>query len=301
VVVEDVAGEGLASGGTAEQEGDLPVGHGLFGEIVIDDQGVLAPIPEIFADTATGKGGDVLQGGRVAGAGRNDAGIRHGIVFAEILHHLGHGGFLLADGDIDTFNARFLLADDGIDTDGGLADLAVADDQLALSPADGRHGVDSLQTGVHGLIDRLALNNAGSDHFDTAELRGFNRPFTVDGSTGTVDNAPHNGFADGYLGDPTGSLDDVAFFDVGDLTENGNADIVPFQVENHAEDAAWELQEFHGHGVLDAVDPGDAVTDGQHRSGLTDVQLLLVVLDLFGYDLTYFFCPDCIHALHLLP
>ena len=58
---------------------------------------------------------------------------------------LGDGGLLLADGDVDA-DARLcrLLVDDGVDGDGGLAGLAVADDQLALAAADGDHGVDGL-------------------------------------------------------------------------------------------------------------------------------------------------------------
>ena len=41
--------------------------------------------------------------------------------------------------------------------DGGLAGLPVADDQLALAAADGGHGVDGLDAGLHRLLDRLAL------------------------------------------------------------------------------------------------------------------------------------------------
>jgi hypothetical protein len=44
---------------------------------------------------------------------------------------------LLADGDVDADNVLALLVDDRVDGDGGLAGLAVADDQLALAAADG--------------------------------------------------------------------------------------------------------------------------------------------------------------------
>ena len=42
VEVEDVARESLASGRTAQQQGHLPIGHGLLGQVVVDDQRVFA-------------------------------------------------------------------------------------------------------------------------------------------------------------------------------------------------------------------------------------------------------------------
>ena len=64
VVVEDVAGIGLTSRRTAEQQGHLPVGLGLLGQIIVNDQGVAAGIPVVLAHGAAGKSGDVLQGRR---------------------------------------------------------------------------------------------------------------------------------------------------------------------------------------------------------------------------------------------
>ena len=55
-----------------------------------------------------------------------------------------------------------LLVDDRVDGDGGLAGLAVADDELALAAADGDHRVDGLDAGLQRLLDRLALDDAGA-------------------------------------------------------------------------------------------------------------------------------------------
>src|SRR2546421_6196379 len=49
----------------------------------------------------------------------------------QLAHDIGDGRLLLADGDVNTLNAGGLLVDDGVDGEGGLAGLAVADDQLA--------------------------------------------------------------------------------------------------------------------------------------------------------------------------
>ena len=68
-----------------------------------------------------------------------------------MLHDLRDGRLLLADRDVDADDALALLIDDGVDGDGGLAGLAVADDQLALAAADRDHRVDRLEAGLQRL------------------------------------------------------------------------------------------------------------------------------------------------------
>src|SRR3546814_9976886 len=70
-----------------------------------------------------------------------------------LTHDLSNGGALLADGNIDAVKLLALivaligglLVDEGVDGDGGLAGLAVADDQLALTAADGNQRVNGLE------------------------------------------------------------------------------------------------------------------------------------------------------------
>ena len=88
---------------------------------------------------------------------------------------------------------------------------------------------------------------------------------------------------------------------MGNLSQDGNTDVVSFQVENHAEYASRELQQFHGHRIFHAVNPGNTVSHRQDRSYFAYVQFLLIVSDLFGDDVAYFFCPDFLHALYFLP
>src|SRR5690606_34763932 len=136
-----VAGIGFAARGALEQQGDLAVGPGLLGEVVIDDQRVLAAIAVVLADGAAGVGGQVLHGGRVGGGGGDNHGVGQGSVFLVLAHDVGNCGVLLADGLVDTLDFVILLFDDGVDSDGGLADLAVADDQLPLAATDGHQGI----------------------------------------------------------------------------------------------------------------------------------------------------------------
>ena len=90
----------------------------------------------------------------------------------ERLHHLGHSRPLLADRDIDADHVAALLVDDGVERDGGLAGLAVADDQLALAAADRNHAVDGLDAGLQRLLDALPVDDARRDALDRVRFVG---------------------------------------------------------------------------------------------------------------------------------
>ena len=57
------------------------------------------------------------------------------------------------------------------------------------------------------------------------------------------------------------------------LTEDDDTDVVGLQVEGHALEAGAELHHLLGLDVLEAVDTGDTVTDGEDAAGLLQVGL----------------------------
>ena len=173
-----------------------------------------------------------------------------------------------------------LLVDDRVEGDGGLAGLAVADDQLALAAADRDQRVDGLEAGLHRLVHRLARDDAGRLHVDAAALGRLDRPLAVDRVAERVDHAAEQALADRHVDDGAGALDGVAFLDLAVGAEDHDADIVVFEVERHAADAAGELDHLAGLDVVEAVDAGDAVADRQHLADLGDLGLLAEILDL---------------------
>lgn len=86
-----------------------------------------------------------------------------------------------ADGHIDADDVLSLLVQDGVHRDGGLAGLAVPNDQLTLSPADGHHCVDGQDAGLEGYIDRLAADHAAGLVLNGAGLGGLNGAEAVNG------------------------------------------------------------------------------------------------------------------------
>ncbi len=199
---------------------------------------------------------------------------------------------LLADGHVEAADAGIALGQDGVDAHGGLAGLTVADDQFALAAADGRHGVDGLDAGGHGLVHRLAGDDAGRLQFHGAELLGFQRAQAVNGLAEGVEHAAHDLVTHGNREDLAGTLDRVAFLDACVFTQKSNTHVVLFKVQHHAHETAGELEQFHGHGVTDAVDARNAVTDRKDGAGFAHLDPLLIALDLLFDDLADFFGFD---------
>src|ERR1035438_6280737 len=98
-------------------------------------------------------------------------------------HHLRHCGPLLADRDVDANYILSLLINDGVESDGRLAGLPVADDQLTLSPANWHHRVDRFDSRWQRLLHGLPVNHARSKPFQRIRLAGFNRTLAVDWHT----------------------------------------------------------------------------------------------------------------------
>ena len=284
VEVEHVAGVGLASRRPAQQQRELPVGDRLLGEVVVDDEGVHPVVAEVLAHGAAGVGGEELERRRVRGVGGHDDGVVHRPVLLQLLDHLGHGGLLLADGHVDAEDVGVLLVDDGVDGDGGLAGLAVADDQLALAAADGHQGVEGLEAGLHRLVDRLAEDDARGLHLDAAGLAGLDGALAVQRVAQGVDHPAAQRLAHRDAGDLAGALDRGALADGLVVAHDGDADVVLLEVEDQAPGAVVELDQLAGQGVGQAIDAGDAVAHGQDRAGLVDLDLLAVVLDLLFDD-----------------
>ncbi len=250
---------------------------------------MLAVVAEILAHGGAGKGRDVLHRGRVGGAGRDHGGVFHRPVLAQGLDHQGNGGLFLADGHVDAVHVGFFLGDDRIDAEGGLADLAVADHQLALAAADRGHRIHRLGPGVAGLMHRLPGDNAGGQHFDLAALLGGDRALAVDRLADPVHYPAQHFRADRHFRDPAGALNDVAFLDLANVAEHRATDVVRLQVEGHPEDIAGELEELHGHAVFHPVHPGDTVADRDDGAGFIQINLGFILLDLALDDLTDFF------------
>ena len=162
VKVENVTRVGLTAWGTPQKQGHLPVGHGLLGQIVEDDESVLTVVTEEFAHGAARVGSQVLQRSSIGSSGGNDNAVLHGIGVSETLDDLSDGGSLLANGDVNaeklllvvTGFVESLLVDDGVNGNCGFAGLTIANDQLTLTTTNGYQRIDGLDASLKKIFKK---------------------------------------------------------------------------------------------------------------------------------------------------
>src|SRR5262249_17970843 len=192
--------------------------------------------------------------------GGDDRGVLHRACLAELVDDGGDGRLLLPDGDVEAVLVLALLVDDGVDGDRGLAGLAVADDELAVPAADRDHRVDRLDGGLERLVDRLPGDDAGRLDLDLAVFLGLDGPLAVDRDAERVDHAADQRVADGHAHDLAGAPNLVALADGLVVAEEGDADVVLLEVQDHPHDVvaavAAKLEELAGHRARQAVDAG---------------------------------------------
>src|SRR5581483_3589857 len=108
---------------------------------------MLALVHPMLADCRTGIWRQPFESGRLRSRRGDNRRVVHCATLFEGPVHRGNGGTLLPDRHVDAAHLQLLvsalpvltLVEDGVDADGGLAGLAVADDQLPLAAADRGH------------------------------------------------------------------------------------------------------------------------------------------------------------------
>ncbi len=117
-------------------------------------------------------------------------------------------------------------------------------------------------------------------------LPGLDGALAVDGLAKRTDDAAGHPLAHRHLRDPTGPLDQVPLFDRHNFSQENGPDVILLQIEDHAGDIVGELQQLTRHHLLQAVDPGDPITDLDHGPDLGDLHGRLVPLELLLDELT---------------
>ena len=188
-------------------------------------------------------------------------------------HGLRHGGRALADRTVDTEHVLPALVQDGVDRNGRLARLAIAENQFALAAPDGNERIDDLQTGLQRHGDRRAVHDGGAGRSMGQPLAGGHRPVTIERATERIDDASQQSVAHGHVHHAAGALDGIARVQVPVVAEQDDADLVLVHVEGDAEHAAGKCDQLLEADAGKAGDRGDAGGDGRDRADLAWRQL----------------------------
>ena len=104
---------------------------------------------------------------------------------------------LLSDRHVNAYNALILLIQYRVQRDRRFPRLTVADDQFALTAADGEHRVDDEQPRLEGLVDGLSVDDAGRGLLDGAVAVRPDLARSVDRIAKRVHDAPQKALSDG--------------------------------------------------------------------------------------------------------
>ncbi len=190
VNIKDVAGESFAARRTPQQQRQLAISARMMREVVINDQHV-APLPhEMLSDAGRGVRCDESEARRVVALGYDEDSVIHRALFPQGCHRLGDSGCALTDGAINAQHILVALVEDGIDGNGGLASLAVAENQLALPAPDRNERIDDFEPGLERHGDGRAIHDVRRGAFDGQALAGGHRPVTVERPAKRVDDPP---------------------------------------------------------------------------------------------------------------
>ncbi len=107
----------------------------------------------------------------------------------------------------------------------------------------------------------LAADDAGSDLLDGIGDVARDRTLAVERFAERVDDAAEEPLADRHLQQLAGGLDLAAFFELGVVAENDDADLGLVEVQRHAGDALPEVEHLVQHHVAEPLDPCHAVAD----------------------------------------
>src|SRR5690554_6359562 len=301
VQIENVTRVGFTSWRTTQQQGDLTVGNGLLGQVIVYDQGVFTAVTEELTHGGTGVRSQELHGGRIGGTGSNHDGVVHGAVLFQLAHYGGNGRLLLANGNVDTLDAGVLLVNDRVDRYRSLTDLTVTDDQLTLATTDGNHGIDGFQARLNRLIYGLTSDYARCNLLDRGGQGVAQLALAVDRVTQTVYNTAQQFVTNRYFQDTTGTTYLLAFSQTFVVTQNNRTHRITLQVQSHAVSAVGKFNHLAVHNVGQTMNQHDTVRNRQDRTFVLCFGRDVEVLDSLLDDVTDLGWIQLLHAFVLKP
>ena len=189
-------------------------------------------------------------------------------------------------------NIRIFLGNNCINTERCFTNLTITDDEFTLTASNRSHCIHRFGAGVTRFMNTLSCNNTRGEYFDFGGEFRINCALAINGLSEAVNNTSFHCRTNGHLCNLSSTLDNVTFLDSGNITQYRTADVISLQVQGKTHNVARELQKFHGHTILYAIDPGNTVTDGYNGAGLVEVNTGFVLPNLIFDYLTYFFGLD---------
>ena len=216
----------------------------MLGQIIIDNQNILALLHPLFADRTASIRRNILQRRGLRRTRIHDHRIAHRIIFLQLLHQTCNRGFLLADGNINAVDILALLIDDRINRNCRLAGFPISDDQLTLTFADRNHRVNDLKASHQRLINRTSCHDSRSNPLNRASLLRMDFSLVINRLSEGIHHPAQHRISDRHLNNAAGTSHFITFTDSYITAKQYGTDMIFFEVHDHTHDAMRELQKF---------------------------------------------------------
>jgi len=160
---------------------------------------------------------------------------------------------------INTLNAGIFLVDDRVNSDCRFTNLAITNDQFALTTTDGNHRVNGFEADLYWLVNGLPGDNAGSNFLQSIGHCGVYRSFAVNWDTKGIDYPALKLRTHRYFQNTTRATASLALCQALVVTQNNRAYRVALQVQRHSVNPAIKLYHFAEHHVGQTVNADNTV------------------------------------------
>jgi hypothetical protein len=276
---KDVAREGFAPRGPAQEQRQLAIRFRVTRQVVINDESVAAAVHPELGDRAAGERGQMLQPGQAAGLGHDDGRIGHGPVLTQRLDRRDGRRALLTDEHVDAVNVPVALIDDGIECERAPAETVVSEQELALAFADRDQRIDDLDARIERLAHELPGHDWRRGGFETLPEPRLWRRRVVERQAERIDDAPEQLVSDRQAQPvPRAVTGRAGSQGIRRMQQHG-ADSLACQIEYEPVTSVLECQNVVDGRRRQARYPRDAVADGRDMTSFLKANSRFVFLE----------------------
>ena len=136
------------------------------------------------------------------------------------------------------------LVENSVERYGGLACLAIAENQLALAAPNGYERINDFNASLKRHNYGRAVHDGHRGAFNRQTLAGSHRSIAVERPAKRVDHAAQQAIAHSHVHDPAGALNFISCIEMPVLAEQNDADFVRVYVECDAGHIAGKHHQF---------------------------------------------------------
>ena len=267
----------------------------MLGQIIINAQAVAAltilifSIHKILCHSNTGIRSQILQRSRISSCSSYYDTIFHSTGIFQGLYQAGYGGSLLTNSYIYADTVLALLVQNGIYGNSSLTSTTVTDNQLTLTTADWYQSIQCLDTSLERLMYRLSVCNTRSIKLNWTSLSSRNRSLAINRTAQGIYYTANHGLTYRNLHNSSSSLYLSTFLNLGFATKNNGTYVVLLQVQNQTIYIITEIQQLPSHGLVQAMNMGNTVTDFDNRANFINIQINSIIFNLILDNGCYFF------------